>query len=351
MSDALITAVRKRSKDLASCFQIESKIAFCGNIPKLFEVMNQTFNSREWRLFIDGSKLSIKAVLLNNGNAKPPIPVAYAIGLKEEYETLSRILTLIQYRRFNFKIIADFKVIAILMGLQGGYTSYSCYLCLWNSRSDNEHFIRDTWPQRTDYTPAEFNVRAAPLVESTSIIPPPLHIKIGLIKNFIKALDKNGTAYEYLKRFFPKISTLKIKSGVFNGPQIRELLANEEFEQHLNNREKSAWKAFGNVVHGFLGNQKDPNYRNIITDMLNSYHAIGARMSLKMHFLKSHLEMFPENLGRYSDEHGEKFHQDIESIENRFNGRFEVEMLGEYCWTLLRESKFVYNRKGISRHF
>ena len=34
-------------------------------------------------------------------------------------------------------------------------------------------------------------------------------------------------------------------------------------------------------------------------------------MSLKLHFLHSHLYFFPENLGDVSDEHGERFHQDI----------------------------------------
>jgi hypothetical protein len=30
-----------------------------------------------------------------------------------------------------------------------------------------------------------------------------------------------------------------------------------------------------------------------------------------MHFLDSHLDFFPQNLGNVSDEHGEGFHQDI----------------------------------------
>ncbi|MFP3032588.1 MAG: hypothetical protein ACEY3M_16215 [Wolbachia sp.] len=35
-------------------------------------------------------------------------------------------------------------------------------------------------------------------------------------------------------------------------------------------------------------------------------------MSLKIHFLDSHLEFFPKNVGAVSDEHGERFHQDME---------------------------------------
>ena len=38
-------------------------------------------------------------------------------------------------------------------------------------------------------------------------------------------------------------------------------------------------------------------------------------MSLKVHFLHSHLPFFHENLGAVSDEHGERFHQDIAVIE------------------------------------
>ena len=40
-------------------------------------------------------------------------------------------------------------------------------------------------------------------------------------------------------------------------------------------------------------------------------------MCLEMHILHSHLEFFIENLGDVSDEHRERFHQDIASIEKR----------------------------------
>ena len=34
----------------------------------------------EWRLFIDSSKASLKAVLLHNVNQNPSVPVAHAVG-------------------------------------------------------------------------------------------------------------------------------------------------------------------------------------------------------------------------------------------------------------------------------
>lgn len=314
--------------------------------------MKQPFNKNEWRLFIDGSKTSVKFVLLHNGNEKPSIPIAYGVGIKEEYEMISTILDLIRYTRYNFKIVADFKVVAILMGLQSGYTAYSCHLCLWHSRKDDEHYTTDIWPPRTQFVLGKFNVKSLPLVSQDMIILPPLHIKLGLIKNFVKALDATSDAFEYLNRFFPKLSTQKIKQGVFNGPQIRDLLKDAEFETLLSPEEKRAWISFRKIVQGFLGNNRDPNYRAIVSDLLRNYNAIGARLSLKMHFLKSHMDVFPENLGHFSDEHGEKFHQDMMAIENRFSGqRVKNEMLGEYCWSLLRESNFEYKRLGTNRHF
>ncbi|CAH2092031.1 unnamed protein product [Euphydryas editha] len=38
-------------------------------------------------------------------------------------------------------------------------------------------------------------------------------------------------------------------------------------------------------------------------------------MNLKLHFLDSHIGHFPENLGEYSEEQGERFHQDQDSEE------------------------------------
>jgi hypothetical protein len=61
-------------------------------------------------------------------------------------------------------------------------------------------------------------------------------------------------------------------------------------------------------------------------------------MSLKLHFLHNHLEYFLENLGALSEEQGERFHQDIEEMERRYQGRWDVSMLADYCWSLTRDN-------------
>ena len=42
-------------------------------------------------------------------------------------------------------------------------------------------------------------------------------------------------------------------------------------------------------------------------------------MSFKLHFLNSHLDYFPENLGAVREEQGERFHQDIKEMERRWD--------------------------------
>ena len=61
-------------------------------------------------------------------------------------------------------------------------------------------------------------------------------------------------------------------------------------------------------------------------------------MSYKVHFLHSHLDNFPENLGDYSEEQGERFHQDIKEMERRYQGRWNTNMMVDFCWMLKRQS-------------
>ena len=86
---------------------------------------------------------------------------------------------------------------------------------------------------------------------------------------------------------------------------------------------KSCWAKLKNQRVGhlkvfwkfFLGNRKAPNYREIVGELLQSYQDMGCNMSLKIHFLDFHLDFFPANLGAVSDEHGERFLQDISAME------------------------------------
>jgi len=71
--------------------------------------------------------------------------------------------------------------------------------------------------------------------------------------------------------------------------------------------------------------------------MIENYERLGCLMNVKLHFLDSHLNYFPENLGDYSEEQGERFHQDLKEIEKRYQGKWDINMMADYCWLLKRE--------------
>ena len=55
--------------------------------------------------------------------------------------------------------------------------------------------------------------------------------------------------------------------------------------------------------------------------------------------MDSHVEYFLENLGDYSEEQGEKFHQDIKVMEQRYQERWDENiMMADYCWMLQRRA-------------
>ena len=51
------------------------------------------------------------------------------------------------------------------------------------------------------------------------------------------------------------------------------------------------------VVANFLRNHHHDQYADIVNRMMKAYKQLGAGMSLKMHFLHSHLYFFVLNLG------------------------------------------------------
>jgi hypothetical protein len=350
--DARVTYFRKRTADLTHLFTTSGELCYCNDIPSLFMKLGIEHHTHEWRLFIDASKSSIKAVLLHNGNVHPSVPVAYSVTMRETYQNLKAILHCIHYVDHQWAICADFKVIAMLTGLQSGYTKYCCFLCLWDSRNRTEHYIRKDWPPRQVAIPGASNVANFPLVERQNVILPPLHIKLGLIKQLVKALDKESAAFKYLIKKFPALSEAKIKEGVFVGPDIRQLLNDDDFQQTLDIRQLAAWKAFRSICTDFLGNHRSPNYMDIVRELLQSYEALGCNMSLKVHFLMSHMDFFPADMGSVSDEHGERFHQDISVMEKRYKGKWSPAMLADFCWMLQRDVPDVaYKRASRAKHF
>ena len=148
------------------------------------------------------------------------------------------------------------------------------------------------------------------------------------MKNFVKGMNKTSRGFEYLRNKFPKMSDAKIKEGIFIGPP------DQGTDEDVNETERNAWLSFKRICKDFLGTYKAANYQDAVQDLLTLYKAMGFNMSLKIHFLESHLNFFPENLGELSDVHDERFHQNIMTMEKRYQDTWTSAMLADYCWTL-----------------
>ena len=91
-----------------------------------------------------------------------------------------------------------------------------CFSCLSDSWND----ISQDWKPRENPTVRRFNLKHTPLVNPENILLPPLHIKLGLMKTFVKAMNHDGAAFLYLKakfQLFQKQSQTERRSVFWDG--------------------------------------------------------------------------------------------------------------------------------------
>ena len=72
-------------------------------------------------------------------------------------------------------------------------------------------------------------MKQTPLVEPKKVLRPPLNIKLGLIKQFVKKLNSEGDPFKHIQKLFAKLSEAKIKDGVFVGTQLKRLMKFDSF--------------------------------------------------------------------------------------------------------------------------
>ena len=65
-------------------------------------MLGHEFNPDQWHLFIDLSKVSLKAVLLHNGNRFSSVPLAHAANMKESYESMKLLSGKVKYDEFKW---------------------------------------------------------------------------------------------------------------------------------------------------------------------------------------------------------------------------------------------------------
>lgn len=101
-----------------------------------------------------------------------------------------------------------------------------------------------------------------------------------------------------------------MKEVVFVGPDILRPMADPKFITTMADPQREGLIAFKEVIEKFLGNNKDPNYKQIVKGMLKAFQALGCLISLKVHLLHSKFDYSLENLRDVSGEQCEQDHQE-----------------------------------------
>ena len=143
----------------------------------LMQTLNINHNPPDCRFYIDSSRLSLKAFPLHSGNTLPSIPAGHSMHSKEPYENMKILMEAISYDTFKWQTCGDLKVIALVLGLQQGFTKYCCFICEWESIAQSLHYSIKDWPARKSLEPGIINVENQ-LVEPSKILLPSMHLSL-----------------------------------------------------------------------------------------------------------------------------------------------------------------------------
>jgi hypothetical protein len=246
----------------------------------------------------------------------PSIPVYYSTCEKEKREVVKNLLEKIKYYKYQWQFCGDLKIIGITLGIQGTSASHPCFICDWKRPGRGETWTDRNGTARTTWIPGlDKNVVTESLIPRNKVLLPPLHIMIGIMTQLIKQFVMNPNLKEFISSKFPKLSEAKMENGVFCGPDIRKLMNDLEFSKMMSRKEQRVWKAFRDVINDFFGNFKNPNYVKIVEELMDAMKKLGCKETVKVHFLNNHVNYFPDKLGQFSEEQGERFHQDIKQFE------------------------------------
>lgn len=159
--------------------------------------------------FLQMCPSKFKSSIAIHGYCTGSLPVGHSVHMKEIYVNLttlrhSFLVVILESLSFSYK----------KEGLQDDHA-----FCVWDYWARDQCYIGKDWPRREQSTPGSLNVKAHSLVEVNKFLLPLLHIKLGLMKNFMKGQEKDQ-GFQYLCLKFPQITHVKFKEDLFIVLQI-----------------------------------------------------------------------------------------------------------------------------------
>jgi hypothetical protein len=129
----------------------------------------------------------------------------------------------------------------------------------------------------------------------------------------------------------------KLQLKVNEYKKNRETINGYPSEHLLTENGRSLCLTFKAVCLNFLRNLKSANYKELVEGLPNAQQTVVCIMSLNIHFLQSHVDFFPPNLGAVSDRYEGRFYQAISTMEKRYSGKRSQKVLYDCCWNFTEQ--------------
>ena len=140
-------------------------------------------------------------------------------------------------------------MVGLVLGFQGGYIKSPCFLCLWDSGVDDQHYVRQEWQLRQGLKPGLHNVQSHPPVEGENAV----STLTSQFKKNGELCEGNGQErqFDFLQKV-QRITMEEIKPGIFDSPQIREVIKDPVFDEAMSDAELTVRQSLKSVVKNFL---------------------------------------------------------------------------------------------------
>ena len=324
------------------------------------------------------SASSLAAARFKDSGAMKAVPLAIA-QVSESYESLRIILELIHVDSVLFKVAADLRVCALLLGLQ---SAASCHPCIWCNIHKDKYFhasqedvelrtfgsirrqaslFNDGGKKNAKHF---FNCVNEPLfsepdaTEVMDVFPPmELHIFLGVTSRIFNFLcnEMEQLAIAWLKDLHLE-KCVYHGSTSFNGRACRTLVQNfarlEGLCPYDDSRFRAqlfvqAFRTLDSVVASCFGNTLSDSYSDDIDVFERAYCDLGYPASPKVHALIVHVRQFIErsgkSLGIFSEQACETFHS---VFQNSWKTRYARKPHPEYPRKLLECVQEVASKHG-----
>ena len=343
---------------------------FCTDIEHLLNIIthNQSDKVSRLKLQIDGGreflKMSLNIVPMNPGSIYSPTPksvlsnfvIAMGHGL-ENYQNLKELFSFPSIQKLFLinapvQISCDFKVAALIVGIQQASSKYPCPYCLWRNGTSctgvsNQSRMREE--MMNDLAKKHHNVINEPHIHwSESVMEKialaPLHILLGLVNRLFSESKPNEKATNKKDRQLYKLHCMALcKYNVFRSEYWNGTLEGNSCSRLLDHLDDipfpassvcfiNALKTLKQVKDTCLEMVRKSGWQDSIRAFREAWRDTGLPWSLKSHILSDHYEEYltrfenDANAGAAlsSEQSGEMLHSRLQKVwDLRFKTRAE----------------------------